>query len=126
MLGLLPGVAARDGYFLGQNRSISFSTGGLHVNGQRKDTNFVTFDGVSNTRAKDGQVNNILGLDFIEEVNVQTTHYAPEYGRTLGAQINFVSRRGTTAFHGTAYEFMMRDSWQARQRSEERRVGKGG
>jgi hypothetical protein len=115
MLGLLPGVAARDGYFLGQNRSISFSTGGLQVNGQRKDTNFLTFDGVSNTRAKDGQVNNILGLDFIEEVNIQTTHYAPEYGRTLGAQINFVSRRGTTAFHGTAYEFMMRDSWQAKQ-----------
>jgi len=116
MLGMLPGVVSRYGNFATDFRGGSYSMGGLQINGQRKDTNFVTLDGVSNTRSRDGvQVNNILGVDFIEEVKILTSHYAPEYGRTTGAHLIFVTRRGTTDFHGSAYEFFFSDQFAARR-----------
>ncbi len=110
MLGLLPGAVARGGQFLGDFRGFSFSMGGIQINGQRKDTNFVTIDGINNSRVRDGvQVNNIVPIDFLEEVKILTTHYGPENGRTSGAQINYVTRRGTSAFHGGLFEFWSSD-----------------
>ncbi|MFB3827295.1 MAG: carboxypeptidase regulatory-like domain-containing protein [Bryobacteraceae bacterium] len=114
MLGILPGVVSRYGNFATDSRGGSYSMGGLQINGQRKDTNFMTLDGVSNTRNRDGvQVNNILGVDFIEEVKIQTSHYAPEYGRTTGAHLMFITRRGTSDFHGALYEFFVSDQFAA-------------
>ena len=116
MLGILPGVISRYGNFTTDFRGGSYSMGGLQVNGQKKDTNFQTLDGISNTRNRDGvQVNNILGVDFIEEVKVQATHYAPEYGRSTGATISFITRRGTQDFHLSAYEFFFSDQFAARR-----------
>jgi hypothetical protein len=116
MLGILPGVVSRYGNFATDFRGGSYSMGGLQINGQRKDTNFVTLDGVNNSRTRDGvQVNNILGVDFLEEVKVLTTHYAPEYGRTTGAQINYVTRRGTQDYHAGLYEFFVSDQFAARR-----------
>lgn len=110
MLGILPGAVARGGQFLGDFRGFSYSMGGIQINGQKKDTNFVTIDGINNSRVRDGvQVNNIVPIDFIEEVKILTTHYSPENGRTSGAQINYVTRRGTNAFHGGAFEFWSND-----------------
>ncbi|MBI4892542.1 MAG: TonB-dependent receptor [Acidobacteria bacterium] len=114
MLGIMPGIVSRYGNFMTDFRGGSYSMGGLQINGQRKDTNFISVDGVNNGRNRDGvQQNNILGVDFIEEVKVQTTHYAAEYGRSTGAQINFITRRGTQDFHGSAYEFYFSDSFAA-------------
>lgn len=106
MLGIMPGVVSRYGNFMTDFRGGSYSMGGLQINGQRKDMNFITVDGINNGRNRDGvQQNNIMGVDFIEEVKVSATRYAPEYGRSTGAQINFTTRRGTQDFHASAYEF---------------------
>jgi len=114
MLGIMPGVISRYGNFMTDFRGTSYSMGGLQINGQRKDMNFIAVDGINNGRNRDGvQQNSIMGVDFIEEVKVQTTHYAPEYGRSTGAQINFMTRRGTQDFHGSAYEFFFSDSMAA-------------
>lgn len=116
MLGILPGIVSRYGNFTTDFRATSYSMGALMVNGNRKDTNFVTLDGVNNGRVRDGvQVNNILGVDFIEEVNVFTSRYAPEFGRSTGGQISFITRRGTQDFHLSAYEFFMSDQFAAVQ-----------
>lgn len=116
MLGILPGVVSRYGNFSTDFRATSYSMGGLQINGQKKDSNFITLDGVNNARVRDNmQVNNILGVDFMEEVQIVSSHYAPEYGRTTGAQINFITRRGTTDFHGSAYEFFLTDQLAAQQ-----------
>jgi hypothetical protein len=116
MLGIMPGIVSRYGNFSTDFRGGSYSMGGMQINGQRKDTNFVTVDGVSNNRTKDGvQVNNIVGVDFIEEMKVETTHYAPEYGRSTGAQIAYTTRRGTQDFHLSAYEFFFSEAFAAQQ-----------
>ena len=115
MLGILPGVISRYGNFTTDFRGNSYSMGGLMVNGNRKDTNFVTLDGVNNGRVRDGvQVNNILGVDFIQEANIYTSRYAPEFGRSTGGQLSFVTRRGTQDYHMSAYEFFLSDQFAAR------------
>jgi len=114
MLGIMPGVVSRYGNFMTDFRGGSYSMGGLQINGQRKDTNFISVDGINNGRTRDGvQQNNILGVDFIEEVKIHTTHFAPEFGRNTGAQIHFVTRRGTQDFHLSAYEFYFSDTMAA-------------
>src|SRR5205823_4736457 len=41
-----------------------------------------------------------------QEVQILTADYAPEYGRTSGAQIRIITRSGTQQFHGAAYEYL--------------------
>lgn len=116
MLGIMPGVVSRYGNFMTDFRGGSYSMGGLQINGQRKDMNFIAVDGINNGRTRDGvQQNNIMGVDFVEEVQVSSTRYAPEYGRSTGAQINFTTRRGTQAFHGSAQEFFFSEGFAAQQ-----------
>lgn len=46
-----------------------------------------------------------LSLDSLQEVRVQTSTFAPEFGRTPGAQISMTSRGGANAFRGSLYEY---------------------
>lgn len=116
MLGILPGVISRYGNFMTDFRGGSYSMGGLQINGQRKDMNFISVDGINNGRTRDGvQQNNIMGVDFVEQVQVSSTRYAPEYGRSTGAQVNFTTRRGTQDFHLSAFEFYFSEAFAAQQ-----------
>lgn len=116
MLGIMPGVVSRYGNSMTDFRGGSYSMGGLQVNGQRKDTNFIAVDGINNGRNRDGvQQNNIMGVDFIEEIKISSSRYAPEYGRSTGAQINFTTRRGSRDFHLSAYEFFFSEAFAAQQ-----------
>lgn len=102
---------------------------GFNVNGLRANTNYYTVDGVSaNTGGGGGPVgapgplgnlaglagssgltagssstgqSNLISLDAMQEVRIQTSAFAPEFGRTPGAQVSITSRGGTNAFHGT-------------------------
>ncbi len=115
-LALLPGVSARAGYFQGDFRGFSQSTGAVQINGQRKDTTLVTLDGINHTEPRAmTRTNSNPGIDFVEEVTILTTHYAAEYGRTTGAQVHYVTRRGTRDFHAAAWEYLLHDKLTAPQ-----------
>ncbi|MDQ2773846.1 MAG: carboxypeptidase regulatory-like domain-containing protein [Acidobacteriota bacterium] len=45
-------------------------------------------------------------VDALEEVNVMTTTYDARYGRTGGGTVNMVTKSGTNAFHGDAYDYL--------------------
>jgi len=47
-----------------------------------------------------------LGVDAIQEFSVITGNYSAEYGKTSGGVVNAISKSGTNAFHGDAYEFL--------------------
>jgi len=42
----------------------------------------------------------------MQEFRIQTSTYAPEFGRTPGGQISIVTRSGTNQFHGTAFDYL--------------------
>jgi hypothetical protein len=52
-----------------------------------------------------GGMNNLVSIDALQEFKVLTSTYAAEFGRTPGAQVLIVTRSGTNAFHGTAFDY---------------------
>jgi hypothetical protein len=104
-----------------------FEEGQFSVNGQRPDANYFTVDGVSANlgtpvssfgQGGTGQLpatnafggfSNLVSLDALQEFRIQTSTFAPEFGRTPGAQVSVVTKSGTNALHGTAFEYLRND-----------------
>jgi hypothetical protein len=84
------------------------------INGNRGNTNLLTIDGGFNldSGSNNSQINNI-GIDFIQEVKIQTSNFSAEYGRNSGASINVVTRSGGNEFHGSVFEFLRNDKLDA-------------
>lgn len=100
---LLPGVSSNGSSY---EFGTSFRADGQQINGLRKNLSGLTVDGAENLDAGSNatQVNNV-SLDAIEEIKVLTSQYSAEYGRSGGAQIQVVTKRGTRDFHGGGYYF---------------------
>jgi hypothetical protein len=106
-------------------------SGQFSVNGQRGSSNYWTVDGVSanigigvldpgngfggtlGAFSALGGTNSIVSVDAMQEFRIQTSTYAPEFGRTPGAQISIVTRSGTNQFHGTAFDYLRNDALDA-------------
>ncbi len=104
-------------------------SGQFSVNGQRASSNYWMVDGASaniGISAFTGPVGNGLGgtlgsysalggtnsmvsVDALQEFRIQTSTYAPEFGRTPGGQISIVTRSGTNEFHGTLFDYLRND-----------------
>jgi hypothetical protein len=97
----------------------SFTTGQsiapANINGLRTDGNLLTVDGGYNldSGSNGTQLNNI-GIDFIQEVNLQTSNYSAEYGRSSGSSINVVTRGGGNQFHGGLFEYARNNIFDAK------------
>jgi len=96
----LPGVAtAGSGGFSNNNGAE------LAVNGQRSRSNNFQLDGQNNNDNTIGGPSIFFGnQDVISELQV-ISNYSAEYGRNMGGVVNYITKSGTNAFHGTAYEF---------------------
>lgn len=120
LISLSPGVVLTKADFT--------EAGQFSVNGQRANANYFTVDGVSaNIGAPTGLVpgqngagalpglttfggtNNLVSVDAVEEFKILTSTYAPEYGRTPGAQVSLVTRSGSNDFHGTMFDYFRND-----------------
>ena len=55
----------------------------------------------------------MLSVDAMQEFRVQTSTFAPEYGRSP-AQVSIVTRSGTDQFHGTVYDYLRNNFLDAR------------
>ena len=97
---LTPGVApAGDAGFSNNNGA------DISANGQRGRANNFQIDGQTNNDTSIGGPVVFFGnQDAIAEVQV-LTNYSAEYGRNAGSVINYVTKQGTNAWHGTAYEY---------------------
>ena len=56
-----------------------------------------------------GGTNSLVSVDAMQEFRIQTSTFAPEFGRTPGGQISIVTRSGTNQFHGTAFDYLRND-----------------
>ncbi len=118
---LAPGTVATRATFTEQ--------GQLSVNGQRANANYFMLDGVSAnigvaagasgtgqagtgslpSTSVMGTTNTLVSVDALQELRILTSPFAPEYGRTPGAQVIMTTRTGTNQFHGSFFEYFRGD-----------------
>src|SRR6266699_791909 len=90
------------------------------INGLRRRTS-PTLDGVSNVdHGSVATLVNNISVDAIQEFKLVSSPYSAEYGSQAGPSINVVTKRGTSEFHGSLFEFLRHDklnaySWESKQ-----------
>jgi len=125
LITLTPGVVPSTGA-IGE-------PGQFSVNGQRTSANYFTVDGVSANLGAGSQqgvqgfggsglagaqpalsslgtTSTLLSVDELDEFRIQSSGYAPEFGRTPGGQVQLTTRSGTKKFHGSASEYFRNDA----------------
>jgi hypothetical protein len=102
LISLVPGAITNDDDQMAVTTGLG--TGGTFINGNRAISNNLTVDGGFNldSGSNASMINNV-GIDFIEQVAVQTSNFAADKGRNSGASINVVTRSGTNRFGGSAF-----------------------
>ena len=92
----------------------SLTTGGFNINGSRGDENTIYVDGAVAVRTRStGAIVGVQNVDAVQEVQVLTANYMPEYGRASGGQIRFITKGGSSSYTGSASFFYRDDSLQA-------------
>jgi hypothetical protein len=139
LLELTPGVVIAPAPTGSQSPMGQFS-----ISGQRTDANNFTVDGVSanfgvgsggylgNTGSGSTQAFSALGgtsslvsVDALQEFRVETSSFAPEFGRAPGGQVMLATRSGTNDFHGGVFDYfrntaMDANNWFANRAGEPR------
>ena len=106
--------------------------GQFSVNGQRASSNYFTVDGVSANfgstasttlyetagggvpaYSSQGSTASLASVDAVQEFAIQTSTYAPEFGRQPGAQVQLVTRSGTNDWHGSLFNYLRNDVFDA-------------
>ena len=92
----------------------SLTTGGFNINGSRSEDNVIYIDGAIAVRTRaTGAIVGVQNVDAVQEVQVLTANYMPEYGRSSGGQIRFITKGGSSRYTGSASLFYRDDSLQA-------------
>ena len=63
-------------------------------------------DNADNNDAQTAMPRPFPNVDAVEEFSVQTNTFDAQYGRSVGGVVNVVTKSGTNAIHGTAFEFL--------------------
>jgi hypothetical protein len=92
---------------------VMFENGhGTVVNGLREDFNGFLINGVSN-KGLSGGTNNVPIQDTVQEFQQLTLNNSAQYGNSAGSITNLVTKSGTNAWHGSAWEFLRNEKMDA-------------
>jgi carboxypeptidase family protein len=104
--------------------AIQSGFGQFSINGSRDRSNNYELDGTDNNdpffnnsafnqTGIGGAPASVLPIDAIQEFNLQS-NFSAEYGRNSGSVVNIVTRSGTNRVHGSVFEFLRNDLFDAR------------
>ncbi len=89
-------------------------TSGLNIGGQRGRSTLVQVDGADFTDNSINAARSTVSQEAVQEYQVTTNSYLPEFGRATGGIVNVVTKRGTSDFHGTIFGFVRHKTIQSR------------
>jgi hypothetical protein len=114
---LVPGIRYNNGTNVAAGVTSAVNT--LVVNGTPANTAGTRLDGLvmspTGPRLLGATMQTQPSVDAIEEVAIQTSNFAAEFGAAGGAMISMVTKSGTNQFHGTAYDYGTNEWFNARQ-----------
>ncbi len=111
LMRILPGSSDQGGSQTRGTGDLS-GTSLISVNGQRRQDNNLTVDGVDNNFMMMNSPGLSPPMDSLQEFRVATNNSA-EYGRSAGANVNMVIRSGSRDLHGSLYEYLRNDKFDA-------------
>jgi hypothetical protein len=120
LVPLAPGATVEPSGVAGSEKGF----GQFNINGNRDRSNNYTLDGTDNNDpffnnsalnqvGITGAPASLLPIDAIQEFNLQS-HFGAEYGRNSGSVVNVLTKSGTNQFHGTLFEYVRNDVFDAR------------
>ena len=97
----------------------------IRFSGRSNQQNVIRFDGVEGSSIIDASPGNLNGetssnfrlqqsLENIQEFRVDSSNYPAEYGTGTGGQISFITKSGGNALHGSVFEYLRNDYFDAR------------
>ncbi len=89
-------------------------TSGLNIGGQRGRSTLVQVDGADFTDNSINAARSTVSQEAVQEFQITTNSYMPEFGRATGGIVNVVTKRGTSDFHGNLFGFIRHKTLQAR------------
>jgi len=89
-------------------------TTGLNFGGQRGRSNLVQVDGADNTDNSVNASRSTVSQEAVQEFQVVTNSFAPEFGRSSGGVVNVVTKSGGNDLRGNMFGFLRHRSFQAR------------
>jgi hypothetical protein len=92
----------------------NLNPGDVSIDGQRESSNGFMVDGVDVRESMNGGTQIVPDLDAIDEFRVLTNNFDPEYGNYNGGMVNVITKSGSAAFHGNAFEFLRNTALDAR------------
>ncbi|HMD83660.1 MAG TPA: carboxypeptidase-like regulatory domain-containing protein [Terriglobia bacterium] len=114
-LGLLmPGTVPDRGGFSTNVFGSPFSEVTYASNGARGSGNNVLIDGVDSQNMFTGGFSVQPSPDAIQEFKFQTESFSAAFGKRAGSTLNLITKSGTNAVHGSAFEFLRNDVLDAR------------
>jgi hypothetical protein len=91
----------------------STAAGSYSIGGGRSDSVTFLLDGSVNNNLLDNSVVYNPNPDTIAEFRILESNYSAEYGRNAGGVISVVTKSGTNTFHGSGFDFLRNDAFNA-------------
>lgn len=121
LLTLTPGVTPVS---TSQNRNVGGVEGNVGIpgsgfadpsfHGQPNRSKLYFFDGIINTNVRGPTYIVIPNIDLVQEFKVVGHDSRADYGGAAGGIVNMVSKSGGNSFHGSAFEYVRNDAFDAR------------
>lgn len=130
LISMTPGVITQSPQTSDQVTGV---LGDFSVNGQRTESNYYTVDGVTanvsggsgaggplpstggtvGASTALGTTQSLISVDALQEFRVESSTYSAEYGHSPGGQFSLVTRSGTNALHGTLFDYLRNNFFDA-------------
>ena len=113
-LEIAPGSVGSTGFFQGSVNGLENIFTGLNITVDGQNATRGDINGFLNTEGQELARVTRASVDSIQEIDFTNSGFSAEAGRSLGPQMNIITKSGTNQFHGTLFEFLRNDALDAK------------
>src|SRR3984885_6672427 len=112
-LEVAPGSVGSTGFFQGSVNGMENIFTGLNITLDGQSAMRGDINGFLDTEGQEAARITRASVDSVQEIDYSNSGYTAETGHSLGPQMNIITKSGTNAFHGEAFEFFRNDALDA-------------
>lgn len=113
-LEIAPGSVDSTGFFQGSVNGLENIFTGLNITVDGQNASRGDINGFLDTEGQELARVTRSSIDSVQEIDYTNSGFSAESGRSLGPQMNIITKSGTNQFHGTAFEYLRNDALDAK------------